>query len=152
MTQIGGTRLVTLLVTLIATKFAWETDICDAAANQLIRNFDQSEFIIVVSYLEFRDIEIWPHLSPWVKILTFRLTFFRKKDSWYLFVYFDCCVDCALSEAFSDNKRSSAKKYHVVNLSWLAHAISNFEHLKIWRWIVESLLNFTSGLFLITSG
>ena len=55
MTQIGGTQLVTLLVTLIATKFARETDICDAAANQLIRNFDQSEFIIVVSYLEFRE-------------------------------------------------------------------------------------------------
>lgn len=57
-----------------------------------------------------------------------------------------------MSEAFSDNKRSLAYRYHVVNLSWLAHTILNFEHLKIWRSIVESLLNFTSGLFLITFG
>ena len=57
MTQIGDTRLVTLLVTLIATKFAGGTDICDAAANQITRAFGQLELIIVVSLLGFSEID-----------------------------------------------------------------------------------------------
>lgn len=57
MTRIGDTRLVTPLVTLIATKFAGETDICNAAANQITRTFGQLEFIIVVSSLGFSELD-----------------------------------------------------------------------------------------------
>ena len=53
MTQIGDTRLVTL----IATKFAGGTDICNAAANQITRTFDQLELIIVVSSLGFSKLD-----------------------------------------------------------------------------------------------
>ena len=71
---------MTLLVTLIATKFAGGTDICDAAANQITRTFGQLELIIVVSSLGFSELDpSWPQLTSWVNILTFRLTFFRKR-------------------------------------------------------------------------
>jgi branched-subunit amino acid permease len=56
-TRIGDTRLVTPLVTLIATKFAGETDICDAAANQITRTFGQLELIIVVSAIGFSELD-----------------------------------------------------------------------------------------------